>query len=181
MSSVPSGLTGRLFYCPFFLLLQSSYSSTAQKVLRQPTWCKLRPEQFNVLADAADASVPENVMFLLGQHDSAPQPSSLPVDGKYGSGSRSSSRSDSSGTGHMSGSTNPGMTAHGGVGDSAAAVGQDSSSDADVGTTPVAELQQAVAGPGIAADPQRSEQVAPPPSLVLAGSTGISADLQKPL
>jgi hypothetical protein len=164
-----------------YRLLQGSYSSTAQKVLRQPTWCKLRPEQFSVLTDAADASVPENVMFLLGQHDSPPHQTSLLVDGKHGSDS-GNSRSDSRDAEQMSSSTNPVTNTHDGVGDSAIAADRASNSDAAGGTRPEAELQQAVAGSGTAAELQHSEQAAPPPSLVLAGSTGSgSADLQGPL
>eukprot|EP00775_Hariotina_reticulata_P008242 gene8242-8432_t len=42
--------------------------STAQLVLQQPTWCKLRPDRFQLLVEQADQEVPENLLFVLGQH-----------------------------------------------------------------------------------------------------------------
>ncbi|KAF8068401.1 HOC1 [Scenedesmus sp. PABB004] len=47
--------------------LQGPFSPTAHAAAAQPTWCKLRPENFRLLVDHADGKVPENVLFLLGQ------------------------------------------------------------------------------------------------------------------
>jgi hypothetical protein len=49
--------------CTLFLQVALSPSAHA---MQQPTWCKLRPENFQLLLDHADATVPENVLFVLG-------------------------------------------------------------------------------------------------------------------
>lgn len=169
------------------LLPQGSYSPAARAALQQPTWCKLRPEQFNVLADTADASVPENVMFLLAQPGASTQPASNSgssnADGSRRSSDGSSSNSDSISSG-MSDSTNSssGASSSNAAGIvSASAMG---GSNAAHDSRPPVQPQQAAAAQVHVGALQQSGPVAPmPPSLVLAGSTsneGASADGWQP-
>lgn len=43
----------------------------AQEALKQPTWCRLQPEQFPLLAARAHATAPENVLFTYKTHAAA--------------------------------------------------------------------------------------------------------------
>lgn len=136
------------------LHLQGSFSSVARAALLQPTWCKLRPEQFHILADTTDAAVPENVMFLLG----AVQPSSSAAPDSVSDGSRSttttsiiaSGRSESSSSGSSSAPSVPSGSVRSG-------------SDAAADPSLVAQLQQAAA-------PQPTQPTAPQPSLAVVGA-----------
>lgn len=40
----------------------------AQEALKQPTWCRLQPEQYQLLAARAHATAPENVLFTYKTH-----------------------------------------------------------------------------------------------------------------
>lgn len=42
--------------------------------MTQPTWCKLRPDQFPLLTEHAHDEVPENVIFMLGGSPDPPPP-----------------------------------------------------------------------------------------------------------
>lgn len=144
--------------------MQGSYSSAARAALQQPTWCKLRPEQFSVLADNADASVPENVMFLLNQA-AAGSPS------QSSSGDSASSSSGSNTSGRSGNSFSSGSDGSAAVPSMAGSV--KSSSNAAGGPDSVAQLQQATGGAhSHAVAGQPGQQFAPPPSLVLAGTDG---------
>jgi hypothetical protein len=43
---------------------QASFSGAAQDALQQPTWCRLRREQFGLLLEHAHDEVPENVLLV---------------------------------------------------------------------------------------------------------------------
>lgn len=76
-------------YAAAVVCVQGTFSAS-RVVPQQPTWCKLRPEHFQMLVDQSDPTVPENVLFVLGhqnetaamqQHSSG---SSTHKDGKGG-------------------------------------------------------------------------------------------------
>lgn len=74
--------------------------------LQQPTWCKLRPENFGMLADSADlADAPENVLFLLSQpaHQASSSGAKAGASSGIGSSNSSSSVRDSSSSSSSSG------------------------------------------------------------------------------
>jgi FkbM family methyltransferase len=78
---------------------QASFSSSAQEALQQPTWCKLRPEQFHLLVAQAHDEVPENVL-LVYKHSGASQEearSRAAGQQQQQAGNGSSSSSDGSG------------------------------------------------------------------------------------
>ncbi len=52
-----------------------SFSPAAQMAYHQPTWCKMRPEHFDlVVRGAAREEVPENLLFVLRPHDRVAPP-----------------------------------------------------------------------------------------------------------
>jgi hypothetical protein len=46
--------------------LQAPPAPTSHVLMQQPTWCKLRPENFAMLIEHATPGTPENVLFVLG-------------------------------------------------------------------------------------------------------------------
>jgi hypothetical protein len=147
-------------------MLQGSFSSVARAALQQPTWCKLRPEQFHILADTTDAAVPENVMFLLG----AVQPSSsaAPVSGSEGSSSSTITTSIiTSGRSESSSISSSGSGSASSVPSGSVRSGSDAAADPSL----VAQLQQAAA-------PQPTQPTAPQPSLAVVGA---DSSRQQPL
>lgn len=143
-------------------IAQGTYSAGARMALQQPTWCKLRPEQFAMLADTADAQVPENVMFLLGQAAFTTQSSS-------GDGNKSSS---SSSVGVVSSSSrSAGTTSGSNVEGSSYAAGAAGASKPHLqrNNAPAAPATMTVQGK------RQAAPLSPPPSLALPETTG-SAD-----
>jgi len=142
--------------------MQGSYTAGARMALQQPTWCKLRPEQFDVLANAARASLPENVMFLLG-----PGVSPHPASPHSSSGINSNSSTTGSRTG---------LTAHGSSSSSSKA--QSNSSGLVGPPMPALQVHQTTDSPGPTAAPIHDAHTISSPSLALQASTGAGSSLQ---
>uniref|UniRef100_A0A383WPH4 Methyltransferase FkbM domain-containing protein n=1 Tax=Tetradesmus obliquus TaxID=3088 RepID=A0A383WPH4_TETOB len=83
--------------------LQVTLSPSAH-AMQQPTWCKLRPEQFQLLLDHADAAVPENVLFVLGHpnHQQGEAAEGPRASNSSGSGQESSGSNAGNGSKHSS-------------------------------------------------------------------------------
>lgn len=58
-----------------------TFTAAAQAALQQPTWCKLRPDQFQMLADYGH-EIPENIIMVHQSVTLGLSPTSLPQNGK---------------------------------------------------------------------------------------------------
>eukprot|EP00879_Flechtneria_rotunda_P004993 GHRR01005269.1.p1 GENE.GHRR01005269.1~~GHRR01005269.1.p1 ORF type:complete len:555 (+),score=253.61 GHRR01005269.1:3131-4795(+) len=80
---------------------QGAFRPTYGALPHQPTWCKLRPENFQVVIDLAHIEIPENVLFVLRQQWASKNNSNSNV-ARVGN----NTVADSSRSGRSSGSSN---------------------------------------------------------------------------